>query len=1367
MPKSAIDFIYKKCKIKLMKIKNKVVKFMKTKKLIVGSLLFVAIIFCFMLTSKVEATSGLGYLKITRERNATETYMPIREGVKEGPYDVTYRHQLYSEEQNTRNVWKIVTSDEKGNIPQKQEIKDLYCLRAGLGFTNNEGSADNSDPVLYDLAYSIDEDGYKLIQKILYKTTDGEETDNTETLDNAKITIFKEEELDNLNAVLWILDNMLLEDASEEEVKAYLEEYAAYDFKTDDPHPLTVLSRADIEAIQQLAIWYFTNADEEDYHNTNEGAKAEPKLATLYAYLQSDGVKDAGFYNTYNKAGERDYLTYSDMFVRPDENADLQDYGGKRQKAAEQLYYALIVNANKASENVKKEYNAYLVKKAEAEAAGTVLDAKEIKSKLYTPNREITVYLASGENGLEAAIQQPVVQVKEKEADIALRKFITKVENENSTIDLSSNKATTREPSVDTSDFNRIVNGKLQKTAIYNHSKEAVPVKKGDFVTYTIRLYNEGEVPAYIKQVTDYLPEYLSLDITDEEREAYWQMRTADEPKVLISTEFCKIEGAGGLLNYDEIEDKILANVEIPAAKRNPDAKSEEESWILSYVDIKVRCKVSEYIPMELAQTNIAEVTIMKDKSGADLKDRDSQTGNVVIPQNENNSEEDSYRPNYTGGDNKKELYYNGKNVIIDNEGNKYYPGQQDDDDFDKVIVKKPTVDMALRKFIKTVENEDGITDLSTNEETTREPNPDLSGIDALGTAIYNHTKEPVPVKAGNIVTYTIRLYNEGEVAGYVTEVKDYTSKYLKYVPSEDEKSGNWWTETEGTNYNTLTITENCKVVGVGGKILETEIGKALGDVLIPAYDKTAEEGKQLSYVDIRVSCEVKDTTIKTKITNIAEITKEAIEDITLDEEGNEVINKIEIEKDKDSKPGNVEVPPTEKYPSLPNYEGNGKLGENYIKGQEDDDDFEKLLIEPYFDLALRKFITAVGNTSVNNRIPEVNYEDGVFTYTHSKEPVSVKTGDIVTYTIRIFNEGQADGYANEITDDMPEGLEFVVDNKTNIEYRWKMLDENQKETTDVKKAKYIITDYLSEEQEKETGRDNKINAFNLDEKLSKTNPDYKDVKVAFKVTYVPTTVEETKRTIVNVAQISADSDDDIDSKPNRDEVYKKDGNNEDDIDYDNVIVKYFDLALLKWVSQTKVTLNGETVITDTGHTVENARNEAPVKLEIKESDINKVVIKYVYTILVTNEGELEGYATEIKDHIPAGLKFIEEDNTEYGWKDAGNGMITTDKLKDTLLKPNQSAELKIVLTWINGKDNFGEKVNLAEISKDKNDGDVPDIDSTPDNLEPNRPYEDDEDDAPVILALQTGTAHVYFGLIGIILITFASGIGLIKKYVL
>ena len=60
-------------------------------------------------------------------------------------------------------------------------------------------------------------------------------------------------------------------------------------------------------------------------------------------------------------------------------------------------------------------------------------------------------------------------------------------------------------------------------------------------------------------------------------------------------------------------------------------------------------------------------------------------------------------------------------------------------------------------------------------------------------------------------------------------------------------------------------------------------------------------------------------------------------------------------------------------------------------------------------------------------------------------------------------------GYASLIKDDIPEGLEYVKDSEINKKFNWKLLDENNKETDDVKKAKYIVSDYLS----KENGDDN------------------------------------------------------------------------------------------------------------------------------------------------------------------------------------------------------------------------------------------------------------------------------------------------------
>lgn len=136
--------------------------------------------------------------------------------------------------------------------------------------------------------------------------------------------------------------------------------------------------------------------------------------------------------------------------------------------------------------------------------------------------------------------------------------------------------------------------------------------------------------------------------------------------------------------------------------------------------------------------------------------------------------------------------------------------------------------------------------------------------------------------------------------------------------------------------------------------------------------------------------------------------------------------------------------------------------------------------------------------------------------------------------------------------------------------------------------------------------------------------------------------------------------------------------------------------------------------------------------------------------------------AKEVTDYIPEGLKFVKEDNPSWDIKE--NGIVATKELENKLLKPGESAEVKIVLTWINGKDNFGEKINLAEISEDYNESDTPDIDSTPGNKEPG---EDDMDESPIIITLKTGVAQTYIGLTLIIFITFAGGVGLIKKYVL
>ena len=1596
---------------------------MRKNKLIVGILIFMSMLIgCIFLNTSNAAT--LGDLAITRER--TVKTVKASDGTT---INVKYKHKLG----DNKNIWKIVKARDTGVAgPSKDKLvtdpsdpeylADLYCLRAGQGFTaeqtNNPstGTPGSQIPTV--------EDGAKIVtynQSVKINKKDVEQSFNTlvglysQTVNNNPNyeILFKPENKEKFYAVLWILDNMLLESASSSELQAYLldENRAGYIYPEDGASNIdsgdsyraasviengklmvrNVLTRADIEAVQQAAIWYLTNYDDPEYHNNSKLELTPMKLSVSGDEVFNTGTK--GIPNEYEPFGTiyNVNLTLFDEITGEEMPAPYNGaWGNFRAKHANILFTNLINSALKAVR----------------ENGGT-----------YTPTRDITIYFNNGNvegKGDGLVYEQPVVQVEEPKAepDIALRKFISAIDGK----DLIS--AISREPEVDTSKLNQGLN----TTAEYFHRKDAQPVEIGNVVTYTIRLYNEGDVPAYVKQVRDYLPSYLSRTIPNGKTDtaSYWN-DVENNGYVYETTANCKIVNAGGLLTIDEDEarrtgktyvgGKTLGEVKLPAAYKN-EGETGKDRYTLSYVDIEIYCEVLPNAEYGKVITNIAEVTKMADENNVEItEERDSGT--------EADRRADLHLGNHASTEIGPISEY--KQTTIDQEEQKhpdhryYIEGQEDDDDFDKVVVKMPSVDLALRKSIAKIgsKNYNRIPQVNT-DGLIEKPRQD--------TAIYNHDKEPLDAKVGDIVIYKMRVYNEGETSGSVTQITDHIPDYLEYVKEIEDANGNkinvdFWTENEGdkAGYTKLISKANCKITGAGGKLTmdPTETGKiyvgdkTLGDAIqIPAFDYNADLTHTPSYIEVEVYCKISTRVKETMtLTNIAEITKE------LDQNGKEVVPG----QDRDSEPGNVTLPDIKDLPKyeggldkdltdnfkpgqqddddfekvivkvpaydlslrkfitevngkeltgensripvvntevldnhsdttakyehtkkpvevnrgnkvvytirvynegdfdtyvseitdyLPNYlvylkddpinklygwgepdpvtrqikttitakdniEGNelykdrvskngekGKilakydedgvldyidvkivcqvaentegnsiltnlaqitkmtdkdgvevpedrdskpngdkdgefyipsdkdrpnyeggedkdLTDNYKPGQEDDDDFEKVIVKN-FDLALRKFITKVQNTNINNRYPKPIYENGEIKYEHPKDPVEVCPKDIVIYTIRVYNEGQADGYAEEITDNLPEGIEYLPDHEINQKYKWIMLDENEEEITDgdVSRAKYITTDYLSSKTNRNEGNKNLLKAFDPDADISdnadKKNPDYRDVEVAFKVTYVAKTIEDSKKIIKNVAQISGDSGDDIDSDPSRKEEYdyEDEKNNEDDIDYDNIRVKYFDLSLLKWVTETRVKLGDKEEIISSGYTIDTPsvqeKKEPAVMYPIAEKNINKIQVKYAFTIRVTNEGELAGYAEEVKDYVPEGLKFDPKDNPD--WRQLEDGSVVTNKLAGTLLQPGESAEVQIILTWINGAQNVGEKVNWAEISKDKNDYDAPDVDSTPDNFEKG---EDDIDNSPVILAINTGSAKIYIGLIAIILLTFGLGIDLIKKYVL
>ena len=105
-------------------------------------------------------------------------------------------------------------------------------------------------------------------------------------------------------------------------------------------------------------------------------------------------------------------------------------------------------------------------------------------------------------------------------------------------------------------------------------------------------------------------------------------------------------------------------------------------------------------------------------------------------------------------------------------------------------------------------------------------------------------------------------------------------------------------------------------------------------------------------------------------------------------------------------------------------------------------------------------------------------------------------------------------------------------------------------------------------------------------------------------------------------------------------------------------------MALRKWVTQAIVIENGKQIVTNTGHQPYDDP-EAIVKVELHRKKLKDVTVKFKYSIRVINEGDIVGYAKEVTDYIPEGLKFVASDNP--GWTDKGNNVITTRLLENTL----------------------------------------------------------------------------------------------------
>ena len=1145
----------------------------------------------------------------------------------------------------------------------------------------------------------------------------------------------------NYKALCWLFDNYYLRKQTPEQKDDYLAKafanYDAYDLDVIKAY----LTDDDIDVVQQFAIWYFTNRDADDFNKTIlpavkigkmdvtmegpefkegsyldiTGTNIRQDLANqLYQYLITEAVKEHTTTTitypsiatpTVNSTEEENYFVIGPFKINSG-NVASTEYSIKlldqtNNEISKNDYEILIEGKNQfeTNKNINEifdtNYYIYIPK-----TNTTITDVNLVLSYLSF-GTESSVWKNSVVNDEGNLVYQPLVLLTRKSTphivkvpakiirtapDLSLRKYIVSTEKSDKELNNSANTYPTRIPNIDITDLK---NG-TSTTAEYAHKKEPVSVSKGDKIIYEIRVYNEGDVDAEGTVIVDTLPNGLELVEDSEINRTYgWE---------LVSTG----------INTTVYKSEYLKNQKIEAFNK---MTSEE----LDNKYVQIECKISDTAVASSVLTNVAEIV----EDG--VADIDS------IPANNDYTQKDNDTTNYAGEkDNKADL----------NDQTYYYKGIEDDDDFEKVKVEGKSFDLSLQKFITKINGK--------APEKNREPKVDVTKLkDGTSTnATYTTAKTPIIVEQGDIVLYTLRVYNEGEIGGYAEEVADHIPEGLGFLVNYKTNVDNYWaipadsktvkldTIPNGIknlsvdDFNDIEKLSEVDVVIGNAKLTSTKLKSSETDTnnLLKPFDKDTSE--TLHYKDIQIACIVlTDTVSGNNLKNIAEIIKDSDE------------NKKDIE-DCDSIPNTV---------NPDNYPDDDK--------NQDDHDYENLTTqEPKeFDLSLQKFITGTNGSKVEGREPKVTVNsDGKVQFSNSASPLRVEANDIITYTIRVYNEGTLAGYAKEISDDLPKGLIFLPDNDTNKKYGWKLYDKNGNETSDASQAVKVSTDYLSKEASERRQEDCLLKEFNYP--TDKT-PAYKDIQIVFKVDAgnIPTS-----RTIKNIAEITDDEDvngdpvDDVDSTPEN----NKSG--EDDIDDENIYVQYFDLSLQK--DLVKIIINED----GTTREISLSSTDGLQKVEIHRKKLNSTTVKFVYNITVKNEGEIEGYATELTDYIPEGLEFIAEENKQ--WTQLSPYVITTNALSTTLLKPGEAASVQVVLKWVNSENNLGLKVNVAEISADKNDSNTPDIDSIPNNR---KDGEDDIDNAEVFLAISTGTAPTYIALTTTVIAIMATGVALIKKYVL
>ena len=156
------------------------------------------------------------------------------------------------------------------------------------------------------------------------------------------------------------------------------------------------------------------------------------------------------------------------------------------------------------------------------------------------------------------------------------------------------------------------------------------------------------------------------------------------------------------------------------------------------------------------------------------------------------------------------------------------------------------------------------------------------------------------------------------------------------------------------------------------------------------------------------------------------------------------------------------------------------------------------------------------------------------------------------------------------------------------------------------------------------------------------------------------------------------------------------------------------------------------------------SKNSKLAKIDIDPDLVNGSKVLIEYKVKIENQGTISGKASKLVDYVPSDLEF--DSSLNPNWYLGADGNLYTTALKDEIINPGETKEIKLILIKNMTENNTGLIHNSVEIADAENDKGIADIDSTPGN----KLAEDDLSYADSIVGISTG---LRIGILPIVLV--------------